>query len=118
MSKRNRRDVKARRRKERADRAADGALYDPDGLVRVQALPELMGMAERGETLECGCDAHELLHGMLSGDEGEDLDACEVRGCDEVWAAEVHHPHAETMLMCEAHAKEAAKMPSVNIVWD
>lgn len=34
-----------------------------DPLVQVQMYDELVGQAERGETLPCGCDAHQLLHG-------------------------------------------------------
>jgi len=34
-----------------------------DGLVHVQEFGHLVGQAERGETLPCGCDAHQLLHG-------------------------------------------------------
>lgn len=33
-----------------------------DGLVQVQSWDEVTAAAERGETLSCGCDAHQLLH--------------------------------------------------------
>lgn len=36
---------------------------ESDELVHVQEFGELVGQAERGETLPCGCDAHSLLHG-------------------------------------------------------
>jgi len=36
-----------------------------DSLTDVHSYDELVGLAERGETLPCGCDAHQLLHEML-----------------------------------------------------
>jgi hypothetical protein len=60
VSKRNTRTAKASRRKERA-RSAELPYWD-DSLADVHSMPELVGMAERGETLPCGCDAHQLLH--------------------------------------------------------
>lgn len=60
MSKRNNRNEKARRRQERT--ARDASRPDPAELVQVQSYDELVGQAERGEMLPCGCDAHQLLH--------------------------------------------------------
>jgi hypothetical protein len=60
MSKRNSREAKARRRSERAGRRT-GADSEQQ-LVDVRPWPEIVDMAQRGETLPCGCDAHELLH--------------------------------------------------------
>jgi hypothetical protein len=34
--------------------------------VDVQSWDELVALAHRGEQLPCGCDAHALLHKMLS----------------------------------------------------
>lgn len=67
MSARNTRVAKAARRQQRAVRSASVASREPtaDGLVQVQLYDELAGQAERGETLPCGCDAHQLLHDML-----------------------------------------------------
>lgn len=64
MSARNKRSAKAARRQERAARRTAVASSGPTGddLVRVQSYDELVGQAERGERLPCGCDAHELLH--------------------------------------------------------
>jgi hypothetical protein len=62
MSKRNSRAAKARRRQDRVQANRSHGNDSDDGLVQVQAYDELVGQAERGETLPCGCDAHELLH--------------------------------------------------------
>jgi hypothetical protein len=59
MSKRNTREAKARRRAEREARANRSHGSD---LVDVRSWAEVADMAQRGETLPCGCDAHELLH--------------------------------------------------------
>jgi hypothetical protein len=64
MSKRNSREAKARRRAERAARK-EVVPVDGHGLVDVKTMPELVAMAERRETMACGCDAHGLLHEML-----------------------------------------------------
>jgi hypothetical protein len=68
MSKRNSREAKARRRAERAARKGQATPVDGDDLVDVKTMPELIAMAERGETMQCGCDAHALLHEMLGTD--------------------------------------------------
>ena len=65
MSKRNSRQAKASRRKARASHDEANRSHGNDSgddLVRVQTYDEFVGQAERGETLPCGCDAHELLH--------------------------------------------------------
>jgi hypothetical protein len=64
MSRRNTREAKARRR---ADREARADQPDTPGLVQVQPWDELVGQAQRGETLTCGCDAHDVVHDLLRG---------------------------------------------------
>jgi len=66
MSARNTRAAKAARRKDRARK--DRQQADHGDLTAVHSLPELVDLAERGETLPCGCDAHQLLHEMLNVD--------------------------------------------------
>jgi len=74
VSARNKRSAKAARRKDRArrDRLSNGhGDRLNDSLADVHSLDELVSLAERGATLPCGCDAHALLHEMLTdpGDE-------------------------------------------------
>lgn len=47
------------------ERRSRGEAFQPesDSLVDVHTHDELVGLAERGEALPCGCDAHQLLHG-------------------------------------------------------
>ena len=61
MSKRNSKVAKAARRAGRE--AARANLHTPEPLVTVRSFGELVDAAEHGETLPCGCNAHELLHG-------------------------------------------------------
>lgn len=69
MSARNTRAAKAARRKDRARREANSHnVRDADSLVDVHSYDELVSLAERGDRLPCGCDAHELLHKMLASD--------------------------------------------------
>lgn len=77
MSARNSRAAKAARRKVRARRDGERPAvreFDPDGLVQIQTWDEVTSAAGRGETLPCGCDAHQLLHsgGWRSLDELDD----------------------------------------------
>ena len=64
MSKRNTRAAKARRRAQRVARKPLRPEFHAD--VDVQSWDELVALAHRGEQLPCGCDAHALLHKMLS----------------------------------------------------
>jgi hypothetical protein len=59
MSKRNSREAKARRRAERAEHRDQ---MNARELADVRSWADVADMAQRGETLPCGCDAHELLH--------------------------------------------------------
>jgi hypothetical protein len=79
VSVRNKRSAKAARRTDRArkDRQEANGYHGSD-LAFVHSLPELADLAERGERLPCGCDAHDLLHGMLTGDGWEELLRCGV----------------------------------------
>ena len=67
MSKRNSREGKARRRAERAARVNPAHAQD---LTDVQSLDELAVLARAGETLPCGCDAHQTLHELLGIGDG------------------------------------------------
>jgi hypothetical protein len=71
MSKRNTREAKARRRAERAARkvhpSRELATVQP---VDGQYMAELARQAEAGETLPCGCDAHQMLHDVLQIQDG------------------------------------------------
>jgi hypothetical protein len=62
MSRRNSREGKARRRAERAAQRDQQHIAD---LADVHSYDELVRLAEAGETLPCGCDAHALLHDLL-----------------------------------------------------
>lgn len=61
MSRRNSREGKARRRAERAVSQPSAEVHDFD---------EMVALAERGERMPCGCDAHQLLHEYLEIEAG------------------------------------------------
>lgn len=67
MSTRNTRAAKAARRKDRARRR----LAAGESLADFHTLDELIGLAERGARLSCGCDAHQLLHEFLADADAE-----------------------------------------------
>lgn len=71
MSKRNTRAGKARRRRQREVSELSvrksplrGVNLTPES--DITSIGELVELAERGETLPCGCDAHAMLHDALA----------------------------------------------------
>jgi hypothetical protein len=71
MSRANSRAAKARRRLERQQRDdAVDPVQHPGFDADVMTLDELTDAATRGDTLPCGCDAHELLHDQLEIEAG------------------------------------------------
>ena len=75
MSRRNSHDAKRQRRAEREAHHAAAARDRAAGLpsAEIHELDEMYDLAARGERLPCGCDAHELLHSMQTGDGWERL---------------------------------------------